>query len=416
MTGCVWHNFMNLKTSNKMRYKILSLLVLPLLSGGVAISAQQTSSDLPLGIVAEKPEQGPHVETEFGFMVPYKTTIPGTDVQFEMIPVPAGSFKMGSPEAEPDRREDEGPQIQVELSPFWIGKFEVTWAEYKRYMALHDAFKAFESRGIRKVTEENKIDVITAPSSLYEPSFTYDAGEDPRQPAATITQYAAKQYTKWLSILSGDFYRLPSEAEWEYACRAGTTTAYSFGDDPEMLDEYAWFDDNSDYQRHPVGEKKPNPWGLYDMHGNVAEWVLDQYDEAGYQHIESGKSQNAKSVINWPTTPDPRVVRGGSWELFADDCRSAARLGSNDSEWKDKDPNIPRSPWWLTTPPATGVGFRLVRPLAAPKTRDEKEKFWRADVKKDIDAIRFRIDSEGRGAEGIVDTELLKAVKELKKK
>lgn len=394
----------------------------PMIGNGQNQASQPT--ELPIGIVKEKPREGRFVKTDSGYMVPYLTKAPGTDVEFEMVPIPGGTFAMGSPDDEDERGDDEGPQFQVTVKPFWMGKYEVTWAEYKKYMELHDAFKKFENQGLRLVTEEKEIDAITAPSSLYDPSFTYDAGDEPRQPAATMTPYAAKQYTKWLSIVTDDFYRLPSEAEWEYACRAGTTTVYSFGDNPDDLDDYAWYDDNSDYERHPVGEKKPNPWGLYDMHGNVSEWVLGQHDESGYKFFDSNGAEVPKSdnpidavdAINWPTEPDPRVARGGSWELYAEDCRSAARLASNNEDWKVEDPNIPKSPWWFTTEPSTGCGFRIIRPLKAPATREGKEQFWRALAEKDIAAIKFRIESEGRGAKGIVDKALPDAMEALKKK
>ncbi|MGI9516679.1 MAG: formylglycine-generating enzyme family protein, partial [Pirellulaceae bacterium] len=254
-----------------MKISVICLLIVIGCWQSVPAGAQETATDtLPQGIVSEQPAEGFFVETEQGFMVPYKATIPGTDVEFEMVPVPGGTFHIGSPDDEAERRDDEGPQVCIRVEPFWMGKYEVTWAEFNHYMALHDYFKSFQFSGIREITEEREIDAITAPSSLYDPSFTYDAGDGLRQPAATMTQYSAMQYTKWLSILTGDFYRLPGEAEWEYACRAGTTTAYSFGDDPSLLGDYAWYDDNSDYERHDVGLKKPNPWGLYDMHGNVS--------------------------------------------------------------------------------------------------------------------------------------------------
>ncbi len=370
----------------------------------------------PEGVVLERPEADPFVEVDGKYMVPYVATIPGTDVKFEMVPVPGGTFLLGSPEDEADRNDDEGPQIEIRVDPFWIGKYEITWAEYKQFMALQEHFKSFRQAGIREVTEERRIDAITAPSSLYDPSFTYDAGDDPRQPAATMTWYAALQYTKWLSILSGDFYRLPGEAEWEYACRAGTTSAWSFGDDADEIDEYAWLDDNADYERHRVGRKKPNPWRLYDMHGNVAEWVLDQYDEGGYTHLEPGKKYTAIEAIRWANEPDPLVARGGSWEMTADQLRSAARLASDNELWKQEDPNIPKSPWWFTTEPSTGVGFRIVRPWNVPATREEREIYWNTRAKKDQYAIRFRIESEGRGAEGLVDPELPSAISELRDK
>ena len=371
------------------------------------------------GVVTEQPAEGHFVKTEHGFMVPYTETIPGTDITFQMVPVPAGTFLMGSPDSEEDRNADEGPQVSIAVEPFWIGKHEVTWSEYKVYMDLHDQFKAFDRKGIRSVTEENEIDAVTAPSSLYEPSFTYDAGDDPETPAATMTQYSAKQYTKWLSILNEDFYRLPAEAEWEYACRAGTTTAFNFGDDESELEANAWFDDNADYERHEVGSKGPNAWGLHDMHGNVAEWVLDQYEEDRYKKLkEMAKGDAPVSVadsICWPDS-DRCVVRGGSWELYSYELRSASRLAADYKEWKSDDPNIPRSPWWCTTEPATGVGFRIVRPLVAPATRDAKEEFWKSRWTKEIAAIKFRLESDGKGAKGIVDTKLPEAIEGLRKK
>ncbi|MDG1810056.1 MAG: SUMF1/EgtB/PvdO family nonheme iron enzyme [Pirellulaceae bacterium] len=372
--------------------------------------AQET---LPKGIVKEKPSEGFFVETEQGFMVPYTETIPGTDTKFEMVPIPAGTFFLGSTEDEEDRSDDEGPQVCIEVAPFWMGKHEVTWGEYKRYMDLHDQFKAFQEQGIREITESNKIDAVTAPSTLYDPSFTYDAGDGENEPAATMTQYSAKQYTKWLSILTDDFYRLPGEAEWEYACRAGTKSRFYFGDDVDELEAHAWYDENSDYERHDVGQKKPNPWGLYDMYGNVSEWVLDQHDENGYQHLDPEKTYQAVEAINWPTKPDPYVARGGSWELYSEDLRSAARLASNNEEWKSDDPNTPKSPWWFTTEPSTGVGFRIVRPLAVPADRKAKEEYWRARSPRDEMAIKFRLESDGKGAKGIVDRDLPAAIQKL---
>jgi formylglycine-generating enzyme required for sulfatase activity len=372
----------------------------------------QTSDAAPrLGIVAERPTEGPFVETPDGFMVPYTTTIPGTDVTFEMVPVPGGTFVMGSPADEPDRQDDEGPTVEIRVEPFWIGRSEVTWGEYRRYMDLHDAFRQFATLKVRPVTDERRIDAITAPSSLYDPSFTFSQGDGPRQPAATVTQYAARQYTKWLSLLCDDFYRLPSEAEWEYACRAGTTAAYSFGDDPALLDEYGWYEDNADFERHQVATKLPNPWGLYDMHGNVAEWTIDQYTADGYSRL-AGQPHSASEAILWPTKVYPLVVRGGSAELPASACRSAARMASDDPAWKADDPNFPLSPWWFTSEPATCVGFRLVRPLAVPEDRSQRERWWEPieSLRRDV---RQRIDQEGRGAEGLVDPQLPQALDEL---
>jgi formylglycine-generating enzyme required for sulfatase activity len=162
---------------------------------------------------------------------------------------------------------------------------------------------------------------------------------------------------------------LPTEAEWEYACRAGTTTAYSFGDDPAELDDYAWFEENTDEGYRKVGKKKPNPWGLHDMHGNVAEWVLDQYTESGYGDTDA---QPIVDPLVVPKTLYPRVVRGGGWDQSADALRSAARQGS-DEEWIQQDPQVPVSIWYLTD--ALHVGFRVVRPFHEPSDA-EKETKW----------------------------------------
>src|SRR5262249_3375032 len=156
-----------------------------------------------------------------------------------------------------------------------------------------------------------------------------------------MTQLAAKTYCQWLSQKTGRFYRLPTEAEWEYACRAGTTTAYSFGDDPAQLGEYAWYFDNSEDAYHKVGTKYPNPWGVYDMHGNVAEWTLDQYIPDYYARSAGTPSKNAWPI---PTKVYPLAVRGGSWDDEPGALRSAVRRGSN-KDWKQQDPQLPQSIW-----------------------------------------------------------------------
>ena len=367
------------------------------------------ADELP-GIVKQKPADGFSVDTDQGWMVPYDAMIPGTEIVFRMMPIPGGEFMMGSPGAEADRKADEGPQRKVIVEPFWMAECEVKWEEYKLFMQLYRSLKEFEERRIRTVTDANKIDAITAPTPLYEPDFTFEYGEDPKQPAVSMTQYAAKQYTKWLTAITGQQFRLPTEAEWEYACRAGTTTAYSFGDDATKLDEYAWFSDNTDSEgTKQVRQKKPNPWGLYDMHGNAAEWCIDGYGP----YAADDKPVNA--AADWIRTdqPDPRVVRGGMWEFSASECRSSARLWSNDLEWKAYDPNRPRSPWWYTTDPARGVGFRLLR-ARKPLPRAEIEEFWKIGS----EDIEFDVDSRiqgGRGVFWLVDKDLPQAILDLEK-
>lgn len=357
------------------------------------------------GIVSTKPAAGISVPIEGGFMVPYSVTIPGTNVQFEMIPVPAGKFSIGSPDAEPERKEDEGPQVEVEVPPFWLAKNELTWAEYKIYMSLYQVFKKLYTNNIRKVSDDNRVDAITAPTPLYDASHTFEFGEDPQQPAVTMTQYSAKQYTKWLSGMTGTQYRLPTEAEWEYAARGGSKSAYSFGDDVKQLADYACFEGNNTGGPSKVGQKKPNAFGLNDMHGNVWEWTMDAYSEDGYEAIGSGPVTLEKA-IQWPTSAYPRCVRGGGWQDPADRCRSAVRMGSEDEDWKDEDPNVPLSPWWYTSDPARSVGMRIARSLK-PIAPEQLKLYWDVDNDDIAQDIQMRID-EGRGASGLPVPELAK--------
>jgi formylglycine-generating enzyme required for sulfatase activity len=165
------------------------------------------------------------------------------------------------------------------------------------------------------------------------------------------------EYCRWLSKMTGKAYRLPTEAEWEWAARAGTTTTYFFGDDPAKLGEYAWIESNSEDHPKKVGLKKPNPWGLYDIYGNVSEWCLDHYDAKLYGTFSLDKP--ALQPVNLPVPERfPDVARGGAWSDQAAACRSAARRGS-DNSWIKRDPQRPQSIWWLTD--ADFVGFRIVR-------------------------------------------------------
>lgn len=302
----------------------------------------------------------------------YEDRIPGSEVTFRMAPIPGGSFLMGSPAGEEGRKKDEGPQREVEVAPFWMGVCEVTWDEYGLFMpgGTRDNPAARSKEPVEALPQDPWVDAVSRPTPPYVP-MDFNMGVE-GYPAISMTQFAAKQYTKWLSMKTGRFYRLATEAEWEYACRAGTTGAYSWGDGD--LDEHAWYFENSDDKYQPVGKKKPNPWGLHDMHGNVAEWVLDGYDEKGYGPAGEGKRVNP---VQWPEKEYPRVVRGGSWDDDADRLRSAARKGSN-RMWKMMDPQLPKSIWYLTN--AQTIGFRVVRPLVVP-SREEQEKYWEADLR-----------------------------------
>ena len=396
---------------SKLSTFLVALLALNILFSNTSESQEDTEATLQ-GVVSEKPTEGRFVDLGDGrFMVPYKTTIPGTGIEFSMEPIPGGTFTMGRADGD----DDEQPTFKVQLKPYWMAKYEITWAEYKRYMQMEKALKSLQASGVRIVDDSNRIDAVTAPSSLYDPSFTYNAGQEPEQAAATITQFAAKQYTKWLSLSDGNFYRLPYEVEWEYACRAGTDTKFYFGDEDDLLEEHAWFENNSDEERHAVGELKANPWGLHDMYGNVSEWVLDQYSEDGYVQAADADDDatfDLTTAFNKPTKLFPRVIRGGSFLQDSEECNSFARFPSDSKEWRGSDPNYPKSPWWFTDEPATGVGFRIVRQLE-PATRDEKEAVWSADIKSIDNHARNRIEANGRGTIGIVDQNLDEEIAEL---
>lgn len=392
----------------------LHLTVLPEASARESTSSTQDAAkgpqarpkDFPIGISREKPAKGRSVKTRQGFMVPYKTRIPGTNISFEMVPIPGGTFKIGSPKTEAGRREDEGPQQAIRVRPFWMGRHEITWAEYKVFMGTYEIFKQRETERRLTVTKRNRVDAITAPTPLYEPTETYYNGEDPTDPAVTMTQYAARQYTKWLSLMSKSFYRLPTEAEWEYAARAGTKTAYFFGNDPARIGEYAWYAENSDETYQHVGKKKANPWGLHDIYGNVAELVIDEYEADAYRKLK-GNGLTATSSIVWPRKIFPQVVRGGAWDSEPAYLRSASRTRTYD--WRENDPNLPLSPWWFADEDARSVGFRIARPLDVPPRKDQ-EKFWELYSKQLHSDVANRLRG-GRGVEGWVDSTLPKEIK-----
>lgn len=296
----------------------------------------------------------------------YTQKIPGTDIGIDLSPIPSGTFMMGSPQGEASRNTDEGPQHKVDISAFWMGTYEITWQQYELFRE-RNIDELNEGGGTRGKEIDFGVDAVSAATAPYI-DMSFGMGKN-GYPVINITQYAAATFCKWLSAKTGNFYRLPTEAEWEYACRAGTTTAYSFGNDPSQINDYGWFYDNSDGKYQQIGKKKPNPWGLYDMHGNVAEWTLDEYSADSYNQFA-----NKTSVNPWVVAEKlyPRVARGGSWYDDPQDLRSARRQASS-KQWKMIDPQLPKSLWWHTSAPF--LGFRIVRPVKAP-SKEEMEKYW----------------------------------------
>jgi formylglycine-generating enzyme required for sulfatase activity len=207
----------------------------------------------------------------------------GVGLGLRMVWVKPDSFRMGSPESEEGRYSDEGPVHDVTLDGFWLGKHEVTQAQYEA------------------VTGKN-------PSHFKGASL----------PVETVRWDDAMDFCRRLSQRTGKTYTLPSEAQWEYACRAGSQTRFCFGDSDSGLDAYAWYSGNSGSKTHPVGEKSPNAWGLHDMHGNVWEWCSDW--DGPYS---SGSVRNPTG----PSDGSDRVLRGGGWGGSPQGCRSAYRYG-----------------------------------------------------------------------------------------
>lgn len=305
-----------------------------------------------------------------GDFVAYSQKVGDSDVSIEMVPVGGGTFLMGSPSDEEGREDHEGPQVEVTVEPFWMGKYEIRWDEY-------DVWNTDESR-----PQSKKPDGVARPTPAYM-EMTFNMGRQ-GYPAICMSHVAARQYCKWLSEQTGEFYRLPTEAEWEYACRAGSKTPYSV--DAAKLGDVAWYSDNSprvledgaqpEKAYRMVGKKQANAFGLYDMHGNVAEWVADYY-HADLFDEKNGKGPRLNPYMQPLRDKRDRpkrwshVARGGSWKQEAAELRSAARL-SSEPDWNQRDPQIPKSWWYLTD--AQHIGFRIVRPLKKP-SGEERAKF-----------------------------------------
>lgn len=292
------------------------------------------------------------VSSQSSEMKPFRQQIPGGKVSFDMVPIPAGTFLMGSQEKETGRNADEGPSHLVRLPAFWMGKCEVTWDELGEYLISTD-----QPPPRQEESTKAKVDAITRPTPPYiDETFGYGRH---LMPAISVNHHLAMEYCRWLSRKTGRLYRLPTEAEWEYACRAGTSTRFSFGDSLDQLSAHAWHEGNSSETPHPVRTRKPNSWGLHDMHGNVAEWCVDHYEPKAYARFPSN-SLTDQPVLAPTEKRYSHVARGGAWTDPPALLRSAARRGSS-AKWNQQDPGKPGSIWWLTN--GDFVGFRVVAPV-----------------------------------------------------
>ncbi len=340
------------------------------LNAGHFIEGYTHGSNKTFGTVSAAPKEiftEPAHVTDFNN---FTEKIPKSSVSFNMIAIHGGKFKMGSPDNEPFRKVDEGPVREVEISPFFMAEVEVTWDEYLAFYVRTSAEgRSSDTEGLRKKQSEEKVDAISGATPPYgQPDQGWGLGQ---RPAISFSYHAAETYCKWLSMVTGKTYRLPTEAEWEYACRAGTTGPYFFkgdprkfektglkarlsGNDTAVINTYVVYRGNSPSKTQLPDFVKPNPFGLRNMLGNVAEFCSDWYQPDTYSKYPAG-------VLKDPTGPgsgEEHVVRGGSFINPAGLVRCASRDYTRTEAWLRTDPQMPKSIWWYSD--CFNVGFRVV--------------------------------------------------------
>ncbi len=295
-------------------------------------------------------------------------TIPGTAASISMIAVPGGEFTIGSPEDEPFRKDNEGPQRRVRISPFFMGEVEVTWDQFWAFYSETMSEGRTPPAVIYANNSRDDIDAVSGPTPPFGlPDQGWGMGS---RPAITMTHYSAQTFCQWLSLKTGKKYRLPTEAEWEYAARGGTQTPYFFEGNPRKLsnegflkdifkpdttgiDSHVIYVNNSDNRSQEPSETRPNPFGLKNMLGNVMEYCEDWYAEDSYESITDGELDP-----KGPSEGTEHVVRGGHYNSDAADLRSAARSHTEHDDWLKTDPQNPKSIWWYSD--VKGIGFRVV--------------------------------------------------------
>jgi len=296
----------------------------------------------------------------------FTETVPGTTVSFKMVAIPGGIFRMGSPEDEPLRKSDEGPATDVEITSFFMAETEVTWDEYLAfYSATGAEGRSTDTEGRRTLDD---VDAITGPTPPYgQPDQNWGMGS---RPAITMSYYAAETYCKWLSLITGKNYRLPTEAEWEYAARGGTETPYFFEGNPktftekgffgklfgkenELIGKYVIYRANSMGRTQEPDRVEANPFGLKNMLGNAAEYCSDWYAADAYSRLPE-KVKDPRG----PASGEERVIRGGTFKSDAALVRNAARDKTQTDAWLKTDPQMPKSKWWLSD--CNHVTFRVV--------------------------------------------------------
>ena len=321
------------------------------------------------GIPVSAIESGPLFEeativTEFAN---YTEQIPGTPVSFKMIAIPGGTFKMGSTNKEDFHQPDESPVREVTLSPFFMAEVETTWNQYWAFFDQTMSEGRTPPEVVYARNSDPNVDAISGPTSPYvNPDQGWGFGE---RPAITMTHYAAETFCQWLSKQTGKKYRLPTEAEWEYALRGGTETPYFFEGKPkdfsnqgfmrrffsaktDVISDYVIFVNNSNNKTQEPDRVQPNPFGLKNMVGNVMEYCADRYDPNAY----AATGEKVTNPIH--REGEEWVIRGGDYISDAADLRSAARGYTRHDDWMRTDPQQPKSIWWFSD--VRGIGFRVV--------------------------------------------------------
>ncbi|MDD5915485.1 MAG: SUMF1/EgtB/PvdO family nonheme iron enzyme [Bacteroidales bacterium] len=298
----------------------------------------------------------------------FDETVPGTSACIRMIAVPGGEFLMGSPEDEPFRNGDEGPQKKVRISPFFMAEVEITWDQFWEFYNETMSEGRTPPAKIYANNSREDCDAVSGPTPPFGfPDQGWGMGE---RPAITMTYYSAQTFCQWLSLKTGRKYRLPTEAEWEYAARGGTSTPYFFEGNPKaysnegfirkfkaadttMIRRYVVYEGDSGSRTAEASAVKANPFGLKNMLGNVMEYCSDWYAEDAYSRIPDG-AVDPKG----PESGEEHVVRGGCYADDASKVRCASRSHTRNDAWLRTDPQNPKSIWWYSD--IKGIGFRVV--------------------------------------------------------
>ena len=297
----------------------------------------------------------------------FTETVPGTNAAIRMVAVPGGEFLLGSPRNEPRRHANEGPQKRVRVSRFFMAETEITWQQFWSFYNETMSEGRTPPSVIYAANSRPDLDAVSGPTPPFGfPDQGWGMGN---RPAITMTHYAAGTFCQWLSLKTGKTYRLPTEAEWEYAARGGTETPYFFEGDPKRFDpkglrrlfkadttriaSYVIYSGNSPARTQEPSQVKANPLGLKNMLGNVMEYCSDFYAEDAYEQIPDG-ALDPKG----PASGSEYVVRGGSYADNAGEVRCASRSYTHHDEWLRTDPQNPKSIWWYSD--IKGIGFRVV--------------------------------------------------------